>query len=367
MASDVPNGCGFSGERDGDVTSQRARRILDQRVEEELRRPLEQRIDRLQVGAVAVVLVALEENDRQPGAAGWPQAPLRPVDRRRRPPQIGVVMRDPAAGAVHLPGRSRPGDRQILDQRRHRIHRLLEVRGERRPVVHLGVDVDRVLAAPRRREAVVPDPLQVGRLRAGTRAGDEQVAGVVEVERRQGRIAARGERGDTLVDGHRRARRRPKVERDAIEELAMVPDVGVTQRLDWCDGRAIEGGHDRRGGVTADVVEASVARGRGDEQRDRVGAADDDGITGRGSRAAARQHANAPLEAERTGHRLSVRGRAAPVAVPAAHHQIAVRRSPRRWPAAASTAAPRTRFGPAGSPSGGRRSRDPVRWRRPRA
>ena len=235
-------------------------------------------------------------------------------------------MRDPAAGAVHLARRSRPGDRQVLDQRRERIHRLLEIRGERRPVVHLGVDVDRVLAAPRRREAVVPDPLQVGRLRPWARAGDEQVARVLEVERSERRVAALGERLDTLVDGHRRARRRAEVERHAIEELSIVADVGVTQRVDRLDGGAIERGRDRRGRVAADVVEALVARRRRDEQRDRVGAAHDDGIIGRGSRAAARQHANAPFEAQRAGHRLSVGGRAAAVAVHAAHHEIAVRR-----------------------------------------
>ena len=102
--------------------------------------------------------------------------------------------------------------------------------------------------------------------------------------------------------------------------------MGVSQRVDRRDGGAIERSRDRRGRVAADVVEALVARRRRDQQRDRVGAAHDDGISGRGSGAAARQHANAPFETQRAGHRLSVRGRAAAVAVHAAHHEIAVRR-----------------------------------------
>ena len=50
----------------------------------------------------------------------------------------------------------------------------------RRPVVHLGVDVDGVVRAPRRPHLVVPDALQVGRLRAGPARRDQQVAPVLE-------------------------------------------------------------------------------------------------------------------------------------------------------------------------------------------
>ena len=114
-----------------------------------------------------------------------------------------------------------------------------EVRGHRRPVVHLGVDVDRVLASPRRRQAVVPDPLQVGGLRAGARAGDEQVAPVLEVERGECRIAAGRERRDALVDGDGRPRRRAEVERDAVEELPVVADVRGAQRVDGLAGGAL--------------------------------------------------------------------------------------------------------------------------------
>ena len=36
-----------------------------------------------------------------------------------------------------------------------------------RPVVHLGIDVDRVLGAPGRRHGFIPEALKIGRLRSG--------------------------------------------------------------------------------------------------------------------------------------------------------------------------------------------------------
>ena len=199
--SDVPNGCGFSGESDGEVTSHWPRRVFDQRVEEELGGALQQRIDAsARYARVAGELVALPEREAQPRAAGRPQPPLRAVDRGGGAPQVGVVVRHPAAArrtssrAVRAPVTARS-----CTMRRQRLQHLREVRRHRRPVVHLGVDVDRVLAAPGRRQAVVPDALQVGGLRARPRAGDQQVAAVLEVERRQRRIAAGRERRDPLV------------------------------------------------------------------------------------------------------------------------------------------------------------------------
>ena len=149
--------------------------LFDEGIEEELRRAFQQRVDAFQILAIAGVLVAIPERQRQPRAAGRPHAVLRSVDRSRGAPQIGVVMRHPAAGAVHLARRPRAGHRQVRHQCRQRIHRLGEVGRERRPVVHLGVDVDGVLAAPGRRHALVPQALQVRRL--ATRCGSWQSAG----------------------------------------------------------------------------------------------------------------------------------------------------------------------------------------------
>jgi hypothetical protein len=62
-----------------------------------------------------------------------------------------------------------------------------------------GVDVDRVLSAPRRIHPIVPDALQVGGLRARARARNQKVAPELKVESRQRRIDAARIGGDALV------------------------------------------------------------------------------------------------------------------------------------------------------------------------
>jgi hypothetical protein len=141
------------------------RGLFNERVEEELRCALEDRVNGAEIRAIAGVLIAIPQCDREPCTASRPHSPLWAVDGCRRAPQIGVVMRDPSARAVHLSRGARAGHRQIRHHRRQRIHRLCQIRGQRRPVVHLGVDVDGVLAAPWWRHAVVPYALQVRRLR----------------------------------------------------------------------------------------------------------------------------------------------------------------------------------------------------------
>src|SRR3546814_3172403 len=82
------------------------------------------------------------------------------VDRSRRAPEVGVVMRDPAARTVHLLRRSRARDGQFLDHPRQRFDALGQVGGVDRPIVHLGIDVDRIFRAPGRLVALVPDALR---------------------------------------------------------------------------------------------------------------------------------------------------------------------------------------------------------------
>ena len=51
--------------------------------------------------------------------------------------------------------------------------------GLHRPVVHLRVDVDGVVGAPRGAQVLVPNALEVGGLGAGPGAGDNQIAAVL--------------------------------------------------------------------------------------------------------------------------------------------------------------------------------------------
>ena len=115
------------------------------------------------------------------------------ADRRRgEAPDIGEVMGDEAAAAVmlsrRLPARF-PQRGEVVEQRR----RALRQRGNlRRPVVHLQVDVQVVVAVPGRLHLLAPDPLEVGGQRPGSGTGDEEIAAVLEVESQQARIILGG-------------------------------------------------------------------------------------------------------------------------------------------------------------------------------
>ena len=88
-------------------------------------------------------------------------------------------MKAPAAAAVKLL-RRRPALLGIFpDHAEQRFGAFREVRAFRRPVVHFGIDVGRVVASPGRHEQRIPDPLQIGRLRAGTRGGDHEITSEV--------------------------------------------------------------------------------------------------------------------------------------------------------------------------------------------
>src|SRR5690242_19193694 len=105
----------------------------------------------------------------EPCSTGGPETPEWSIDRRRLSPEISVVMTDPAARAVMNTSRARSVLHQLRHHAQQRLVTLREIRRLDGPVVHLRVDVDGVLAFPRRGHQVVPDALQVGRLRAWTR------------------------------------------------------------------------------------------------------------------------------------------------------------------------------------------------------
>ena len=143
------------------------RRLLDQGVQKELRGAFEQRVD-----AVA------DTRDRRcirsgPRAAGSAR-PRRSATCPYCGPSIGPVARHRSVLWCATQPRAPYMSRAVLAPVTDRSDtiavsgsmRLGEVGRERRPVVHLRVDVDRVLAAPGRRQAVVPDALEVGRLAA---------------------------------------------------------------------------------------------------------------------------------------------------------------------------------------------------------
>ena len=109
-------------------------------------------------------------------------APLRVIG--RSPPQVGGCGADQpgASYMVRAVARTVSARSTPFAPAARRIRQRV---GFARPVVHLGVDVDRVLAFPRRVQQVVPDALQVRWLRARPRTGDQQVAAELVVQRGQ--------------------------------------------------------------------------------------------------------------------------------------------------------------------------------------
>ncbi|MNE96393.1 hypothetical protein D3C80_1945940 [compost metagenome] len=86
----------------------------------------------------------------------------------------------PASGAVVnlrclAPVNSKRAD--IIDKR---LMQLSQVADLCRPVIHLGVNVQRIIGAPWRSCLLVPNPLQIGWLCTRAGAGNKQVSAIVE-------------------------------------------------------------------------------------------------------------------------------------------------------------------------------------------
>ena len=78
---------------------------------------------------------------------------------------------------------------QRLDVVEQRAMRLREIGHFRRPVVHLQVDVEVIVAVPRGAHTVVPQPLQIRGQSARAAAGDQQIPAELKIERLQTEIA----------------------------------------------------------------------------------------------------------------------------------------------------------------------------------
>ena len=95
----------------------------------------------------------------QPRPAGHPDAVIGVIYGCCAAPEVGIMVKHPpAAVVVHFCGLS-SGDNEVFEHIEQRFVTLREVAYFGRPVVHLRVDVDRILAAPGRRDGFVPDPL----------------------------------------------------------------------------------------------------------------------------------------------------------------------------------------------------------------
>ena len=200
------------------VDSRRARGqaavlVFDQPVQAEFRRAFHQRIGfGAQEFAVAARMRSAPTGARRTTARSspsWPMwaSPAVIAHRRRLPPEIHVVVRDPAVAAVIDFGGLRAVAAKACDQVEERLVAFGKIAGFRRPVVHLDVDVGGPVGTPRRTHQFVPDALQIGGLGAWARTGDQQIAAVLEIEGRQIGIRLAGECRQAFVGVQVRGRR----------------------------------------------------------------------------------------------------------------------------------------------------------------
>ena len=133
--------------------------------------------------------IVLPEMCGEPGATRREHTPAGAVDGSGNAPEVGVVVGYPSVAAIHLLCGEGSGLAEVANHREQRLLRLGKISHERRPVVHLGIDVDGVLRVPRRVHLVVPNTLQVGGLSAGLARRDEQVATILHHERYQVEVA----------------------------------------------------------------------------------------------------------------------------------------------------------------------------------
>ena len=162
-------------------------------------------------------------------------------------------MEDPAPGAIVLPGHVAPLVGELADHPEQRFGALGEVPDLGRPVVHLGVDVGRVLGIPGRIHLVVPDALEVGRLGPRPGRGDEEIAAELEDETGQGRIVRPVKGLDALRGRKVRRRTGRQLDLDAPEEAPVLADVGFEERIEGLAGRGVEGRGDAGARVAGNV------------------------------------------------------------------------------------------------------------------
>ena len=245
-----------------------------------MRRAFHDRVGLRQEIPVAGEGVMLPQVLAQPRTARGPEAPQRAVNGGGGPPQVGVVVADPPARAVVHPGSAAARLDQFSHHAQQGFVAFAEVGHFGGPIVHLGVDVDGVLRLPGWGHGVVPDALQVGGLRAGAGGGDQQVAPILKVERRQVGIGAFLEAQQALIGGQVGGGRPAQVELHAPEQALVLGDVIPAHIGEGALGGSLQTGACQGLGVAADILPGDITGGDSDHQRGGVGPTDLDILSG---------------------------------------------------------------------------------------
>ena len=110
---------------------------------------------------------------------------IRTVHRTRHTPQIRIMMQHPATTTIHSTGSFTPILAQFTYHLDEWFMKFGQVGDFRRPVIHLSLNVGRIIRSPRRLNVPVPDALQIGGQPARAGRGNQQVTTVLIVEFRQ--------------------------------------------------------------------------------------------------------------------------------------------------------------------------------------
>ena len=94
-------------------------------------------------------------------------------------PKIHVVVAGKAAAAIIDARRLLSAPGHLVHHADVRLQALLKAADTCTPIVHLRIDIDSVVTAPRRADIAVPLPLQIQRLPPLPAAGDHQVLAIV--------------------------------------------------------------------------------------------------------------------------------------------------------------------------------------------
>jgi len=151
--------------------------------------------------------IMLPEIPAQPGATHGPICPYRitaavVAHRPGLAPDIGIVVRHPAVGAVVDLGGLASVNGKHFDEIQKRLVALGEIGNFGRPVIHLGVNVQGPVGTPGRARGIIPNALQVGGQSGGPGAGNQKVTPILVKQRGQAGIGfALCEAGQTFVRG----------------------------------------------------------------------------------------------------------------------------------------------------------------------
>ena len=287
----VAVGCKEGILRRGRRRSEQFAVLLDQPVQAEHGRTLQDGIIALQGGPVTVEEPMLPEVRGEPDTA---HGPVRPAgvarafaDRRRHGPDVTVVAATPTAlHPVEVAG----GRHAVLAEMVHELRQDLvhfgKARDFRGPVILLQVDVHRVVAAPRRQDLFVPKSLQVGGHAGRPGAGNQQVAPELEIERLELRIdiqavgvalelRIRRQGGDGRIGAS-------EVQADAVEILLVISHVRLPEDGVRFGGSLVHHAPGLRNIVAAfrrRILERAVeTRGVGDQDQHLAAAAQEQGF-----------------------------------------------------------------------------------------